>query len=141
MKVLCQTSPPVLFLLGLLAGCVQGQLVESDRLVEYHKRNYTWPPTQYIPETPGWRAVMEERFAQVAEMESSGARYEGYMQTISAALVAPNFTEYGFGLARCPDDLIEALRQGIRDGLANPSEEKRHECIDAPSPPWFINSK
>lgn len=44
-------------------------------------------------------------------------RYEGYMQTIRSAALAPNFTEYGFGLARCPDDLLGALQDGIRQGL------------------------
>jgi hypothetical protein len=34
-----------------------------------------------------------------------------------SAFLAPNFTEYGFGLARAPQDLLEALQKGIHDGL------------------------
>lgn len=125
---------------------VSAQLIESERLAEYERRHYVWPPmaSEYKPATPGWKALMEERFAQVAEIDTdSGDRYEGYMQTISAALIAPNFTEHGFGLARCPDDLIQALRKGIRDGLEQDEldEEPYDEAIDAPNPPWFINRK
>lgn len=68
------------------------QLIETERQAEYHKRNNTWPPRAYVPETPGWRKLMEERFAQVDEMEDSGRRYEAFIQTISAAVLAPNFT-------------------------------------------------
>jgi len=60
---------------------------------------------------------MEERFSQIEEMESSGDRYEGYLQTIQAALLAPNFTEHGFGLAKAPDALMATLRKAIRDGV------------------------
>ena len=113
------------------------QLVESERIEEYNKRNYTWPIQKYIPNTPGWRQLMESRFAQVKEIESSGQRYEGYIQTIHSAFLVPNFTEHGFGLARCPDDLIDALRQGIRDGLPNVQYESQVPVIEGPIP-WFI---
>jgi hypothetical protein len=43
------------------------KLTESDRIVEYNKRNYTWPVDNYSPHTEGWKAVMEERFAQVGK--------------------------------------------------------------------------
>lgn len=114
------------------------QLVESDRVAEYHKRNYTWPISNYIPNTPGWQKLMESRFSQVAEIEQSGERYEGYMQTIHSAFLVPNFTEHGFGLARCPEDLTTALRQGIRDGLPNVRYEAQVPVIDGPIP-WFVD--
>ena len=40
-----------------------------------------------------------------------------FQQTVKSAFVVPNFTEHGFGLARCPQDLLTALQKGIRDGL------------------------
>ena len=58
-----------------------------------------------------------------------GQRYEGFMQTMRSALLAPNFTEYGFGLARCPDDLLAALQAGIHDGLPTASYESNVEVI------------
>lgn len=115
-------------------------LVESERVQEYHARNYTWPPSKYVPETAGWRRLHEHRFRQVEEISDSKDRYEAYLQTINMAFLAPNFTEYGFGLVRAPDDLMEALRQGIRDGLAKgPRTEAQIEVIDTVEPSWFID--
>ena len=70
------------------------QLVEADRVQEYKNRNYTWPLNNYMPNTPGWKRLMEQRFAQVEELEHSGDRYEGYIQTIHSAFLVPNFTEH-----------------------------------------------
>jgi len=114
-------------------------LSEAERMVEYNKRNYTWPIEEYVPNTPGWRKLYEHRFRQVSEIEDSNKRYEGYLQSIQAAVVAPNFTEYGFGLARAPDDLMQALRDGIQDGVkAGPRLESAVEVIEGLQP-WFID--
>jgi hypothetical protein len=61
------------------------QLTEPERLQEYARRNYTWPLNNYSPNTSGWKSLMEERFAQVAEMDEN--RYEGYIQTIHSAFL------------------------------------------------------
>ena len=108
------------------------RLVEPERVQEYHKQNYTWPLNNYVPDTPGWKRLMEERFAQVSELEHAGERYEGYIQVVHTAFLVPNFTEYGFGLARCPDELIDALRKGIRDGLPTAREEVSTAVINGP---------
>jgi hypothetical protein len=114
-------------------------MYESDRLVEYERRNYSWPPGAYVPDTPGWRSLMEERFEQIRRMDRSGDRYEGYLQTVHSALLAPNFTELGFGLARAPEGLMADLRRGIRDGIeAGPGEEGTVDVIGGPHRPWFI---
>jgi len=114
------------------------RLTEPERIVEYQKRNYTWPLTNYIPNTPGWKRLMEYRFKQVEEIPEPGKRYEGYIQTIHAAFLVPNFTEHGFGLARCPEALLADLRKGIRDGVATAGFEGKVPVIDGPLP-WFIN--
>lgn len=83
---------------------------------------------------------MEHRLRQVAEIDTERERYEGFIQTLNAAVVAPNFTEYGWGLARAPDDLMEALRQGIREGVEKgPKEEAVIQEIVGDHPPWFID--
>jgi hypothetical protein len=112
-------------------------LYEDERREEYVLRNYTWPLQKYTPDNPGWKALMEKRLYQITEMEHD--RYEGFMQTIPPAMLVPNFTEHGFGLARCPDDLIEALRQGIRDGLPTAGYEYQPPVIQGPKPPLFVN--
>lgn len=61
------------------------------------------------------------------------------MQLINSALVAPNFTELGFGMARAPEDLMQALRKGVHDGLkAGPRLESYVDVIDGDQP-WFID--
>ena len=46
-----------------------GQMDEGDRVAEYHRRNYTWPLTQFVPNTQGWTKLNTERLGQVQEME------------------------------------------------------------------------
>jgi len=112
-------------------------LTESERVAEYHKRNYTWPLSNYMPNTAGWKKLMESRFRQVQEIKNRGQRYEGYIQTMHSAFLVPNFTEHGFGLARCPEPLISDLRKGIQDGLATAGFESEVPVIEGPIP-WFI---
>ena len=52
------------------------------------------------------------------------------MQTIRPAILTPNFTEYGFGLARCPPDLLTALQEGIHNGLSTARNEAEVEVIN-----------
>jgi hypothetical protein len=120
---------------------VDAQLIESERLAHYHARNYTWPPTKYVPNTDGWTKLMEHRLRQVSEIDNSQHRYEGFIQTLNSALVAPNFTELGWGLARAPDELMAALRKGIRDGVESGAvrAEGNIDVIDGALPPWFID--
>jgi hypothetical protein len=122
-----------------LAARVRGQLSETDRVAAYYERNYSWPVTNYVPNTPGWKALFDERFRQVAEIEDSGERYEGYIQTVHAAYLVPNFTEHGFGLAVAPKPLLAALQKGIRDGLSTARHERSVDVIDAPEQPLFID--
>jgi len=112
---------------------------EEERLQEYYARNYKWPIEEFSPNTPGWNKLMQHRLRQVAEIADSSSRFEGYAQTLSAALVQPNFTEHGFGLARAPDDLMEALRQGIHDGLAEGPREEYYIAAITGDRPWFID--
>jgi hypothetical protein len=87
----------------------------------------------------GWKEMMDQRFEQVAAIPNSGDRYEGYIQTVHSAFLVPNFTEHGFGLARAPDELTEALRQGIREGLATAGVETSTEVITGPLQPLFVH--
>lgn len=116
---------------------------EQRRLSQYRRRNYTWPISDddIIPNTRGWKSLMKHRLRQVEEIEDGAERFEGFAQTLTSALLQPNYTEHGFALARAPDDLMEALRQGIRDGLkAGPSVENDAEIVGITGDkPWFIN--
>jgi hypothetical protein len=132
-------TPFRLCLLSLLWTGTLAIFTEEERIRKYSDRNYTWPLSEYVPNTAGWKKLFDHRFRQAAEMQDSHQRFDGFAQSISAALVQPNFTEHGFGLARAPDDLMGALRQGIKDGLAaGPREEIDLQIIHGDNP-WFID--
>jgi len=116
-------------------------LIEPERMKEYHRRGYTYPLVDYVPNTTGWRALMEERFAQVDNtVVDPGRRYEAFYQVMNTAWVVPNFTEYGFGLARAPAALTADLQQGIRDGLPTAGIEPMDDgVINGKEPPWMIH--
>jgi hypothetical protein len=116
-----------------------GALEEPGRLAEYHKRNYTWPLSSYSPNTSGWKALMERRLRQVEQLPYADRRYEGFYRTIHAAAIVPNFTEHGFGLARCPDELLGALQQGVREGLASGELQPIDDFSSGPIQPLLVS--
>ena len=71
----------ILVLAAIFALSNAGGLSETYRLEEREKRyGAEWPPSKYVPDTPGWKKLMDERLRQVAEIEDLNRRYEGYMQ-------------------------------------------------------------
>jgi hypothetical protein len=84
----------------------------------------SWPGRPFMPNTPGYNKLMRERQAQIAAMPSSRDRQVAYVHFAQYALIVPNFTEHGFGLARAPEELTAALKQGILDGLPTATLEK-----------------
>jgi hypothetical protein len=134
-------KPTFLYTLALLyTQCLPAyaSMIEEERVKGYHARNYTWPPSKYVPETPGWRALMEQRVTQVSHISNIHDRYQAYVNLVTSAFLHPNFTELGFGLARAPDELTAALQQGVRDGLSNVRSEGAMEGFYGPDP-WFID--
>jgi len=77
-----------------------GQLNEKERLEEYRSRNYLWPLPSVNPNTTGWDKLMRRRLAQVERVPNLDDRYNGWVAMMSSAVVAPNFTELGWGLTR-----------------------------------------
>jgi len=106
-------------------------LAESDRLHEYEVRNHTWPPLQeeYIPNTEGWRGRIERRLEQVESIPEVADRYNGYMKTIYTGLIAPNFTEHGWGLTRVPEEMIQELWASLHTGLKDPEKHLKFEDV------------
>jgi hypothetical protein len=122
----------LIFILFIILAKVQKMeaLVEDERLQEYHARKYTWPLPELVPNTPGWAKLMNRRFKQVEKIPDSNQRYNAWMQVMSSALVSPNFTENGWGLARAPADLVHELQQKIRDNLHNATYENKVDVIE-----------
>jgi hypothetical protein len=50
----------------------------------------------------------------------------GYIQSVFAAFLVQNFTQLGFGLVRAPQDLTDALQEGIRGGLERGEARLEH---------------
>ncbi|KAL7465427.1 hypothetical protein ACHAXS_005772 [Conticribra weissflogii] len=92
-------------------------MTEEHRLEEYHKRGYKWPLEKVVPDTPGWDRIMRRRFEQVARIEDSNARYNGWMAFITSALLATNYTENGWGLTRAPEHITKRLQQRLHKTL------------------------
>lgn len=133
-----------LLLFGAVAA-ICSALSEDERMVEYNARNYEWPLKEVVPNTPGWRKIMARRFEQIEEtIEDSNERYNAWMQVMSSALVQPNFTEHGWGLARAPDHLIKALQKKLHDNLETAPLESKVDVIEGQteeSAPLFIENK
>lgn len=129
----------------LLASAADGQLVETERVAEYNARKHTWPPqeNEYIPDTAGWRAFKALRFRQIERIENLGDKYNGYMSAVYSALVAPNFTENGWGLTRAPqglvDKYVENLDKLVAKGIENLPTETMTECIEGKDRPVFVD--
>lgn len=113
---------------------------EDERLAEYHARNYNWPLESMVPNTEGWRRLMERRIQQLEQMEGDDEyRYKGWIPTMASALTVPNFTEHGWGLTRAPADLVKKLRDSLYNGFANAYEEYHTNIIEADGLPLFID--
>jgi hypothetical protein len=85
------------FLFGsLFLSSATHAFTEPERLAAYHARNWTWPIPEFQPNTEGWDRLMRRRLRQVEEIENKADRFEGFAQTISSALIQPNYTEVSY---------------------------------------------
>lgn len=118
-------------LLVALVGIPFGQsLDEGERLEQYRARGHKWPIDEFVPNTPGWRKINERRIKQIQRVHGTNARYNGWVQTLSSALTAQNFTENGWGLTRAPAELVRELQQKIYDNLETAPLEKDVDVIE-----------
>jgi len=112
---------------------------------EYHKRGHTWPPKpeDYIPNTKGWRKLMQRRLNQVEHISDLSQRYNGFMVTVYSSLIAPNFTENGWGLTRAPQELVNELRSNLHSGLGSSQLEPETEdlIIQGALPPLMLRQQ
>jgi len=87
-----------------------------ERLAMYKERGYEWPLPNFVPNTPGWNKLMNERLEQVSAIDDPVERFKGYTTSLYQAIVILNYTEYGFARTRISDNLLKELQQGIIDG-------------------------
>lgn len=83
----------------------RGQLIEGERVDEYHRRGHVWPPdeSEYTPNTLGWKKIFERRFKQIDYNDAGpGNKYQAYLTSVYSGLLSPSFTEKGWQLAKAP---------------------------------------
>ena len=122
----------------LTSNGVFGQMTEEHRMNEYRKRGYKWPLDEMVPETPGWRRIMERRFEQVSRVQDTTEKYNGWMGFITSALVASNYTENGWGLTRAPEHITKRLQERLHSSLrvkkivteGTCSAEDQGDCVE-----------
>lgn len=56
----------IIALLLAVASTAAGEGLSEAYRVEEHDKRYPpeWPPAKYVPDTPGWKRLMDERFRQ-----------------------------------------------------------------------------
>lgn len=121
------------------------QMIEEERIEEYHRRHYRWPPSQreYIPPTEGWVNTFERRFQQIEAVENFDDKYNGYMATVHSGLLCQNFTEFGWGLTRAPEKIVNLLKQRLHDGLSRNHvqlEDLSYSAVESESAPFFVDT-
>jgi hypothetical protein len=65
---------------------------EEQRQAEYIKRGHTWPPKIY-PDSEGWKHILNQRFAQIRALENTQMKWDGFIQTLSAALMKSEYQQ------------------------------------------------
>lgn len=84
---------------------------------------------------------MKRRLDQVQRIEDPHDMYNGWVATVHSALIAPNFTEYGWAVTRAPQGLIDELDSSLHRGLSTPhlieEEGVGTTCIDSPQRPLY----
>eukprot|EP00571_Detonula_confervacea_P016403 CAMPEP_0172303236 /NCGR_PEP_ID=MMETSP1058-20130122/4802_1 /TAXON_ID=83371 /ORGANISM="Detonula confervacea, Strain CCMP 353" /LENGTH=402 /DNA_ID=CAMNT_0013013977 /DNA_START=57 /DNA_END=1265 /DNA_ORIENTATION=- len=104
---------------------------EDHRMEEYHKRGYKWPLEKVVPDTPGWKRIMNRRFEQIERIEDATAKYNGWMGFITSAIVATNYTENGWGLTRAPEHITKKLQERLYKTLEVKIKGEKKECNHA----------
>ena len=134
-------SSSILFI--TLCNLSSAVLDEGERLEEYERRGHTWPPQDYTPNTPGWKKLNDRRFHQISQLEGRDSRYQAYMQSVWSALIAKNFTEYGWGVTRAPQAVIDKLKKRLSDGMKNEiyDLERKIDVVEADSPSLFLRDQ
>lgn len=130
----------IIFALSFLANFVAARPTENERVELWHQ-HHTWPPN-WQSESPGYRALMEEREREIMSLTGADERWENWMQFIQSRLV-PSFTEKGFQVIQTPKHIHEKLKRVVDEGVKKwdslPYEPGVANSIYAPEAPKFVS--
>jgi hypothetical protein len=132
-------------------------LVESDRILGYQERNYTWPlpDDHFIPNNnKDWIIRNRKRLQQIQQIPNLNQRYEAYIQTLTSSILVSNFTPDGFGLTRYTNvtfmNQLRTMIQGYVHDHYNSNEnniigrlpyEEYDPIINGPNRPLLIDTQ
>lgn len=117
--------PAATFLLFWLTGLLQSShdlfvhsMAEDYRLEQRQKHGYQWPLPHMVPNTPGWRRIMNRRFEQISRLKNREDKWNAWVAVMTSAFTATNYTENGWGLTRAPSHITERLQRRLNATLA-----------------------
>jgi len=94
-----------------------GSMPEQERVARWREKYVSWPSPMFDSESPGFRALMEAREAEIMQIPGSHERWENWMQFMQARIL-PTFTPRGFDVVKAPSGLHAALRDVLHTGLS-----------------------
>jgi len=78
----------------------------------------------YNPSTPGWKAINDRRFKQLASsISDEDDKYSFYSLLIHSAVTSQNFTEFGWALTKAPQGVVDKLKHRLQEGLKRRAAE------------------
>ena len=90
---------------------------------------------RWQPETEGWRALMDKREAQIARLDSSQERFDGYINLATSGILTPNFTRLGFSVVPQPPGVHARLNTTLHAGLNRAGGPRSEHFVDQISGP------
>lgn len=95
---------------------------ENDRMDEYLRRGYNWPPS-WNPPTKGWSDLMKRREKQLMALPSAQERWDGWTVLVGSASLVQNFTEKGYAVVKAP----ASVQKRLHDSLMKNKDTARFE--------------
>lgn len=93
---------------------ISSRFTEEER-VNYWYQHHTWPPSWNL-ESPGYKALMEQREREIMTIPGADERWENWMQYIMQRMATP-FTEKGFLLTKFPETLFQKIKKTIQPSV------------------------
>ncbi|CAB9515879.1 expressed unknown protein [Seminavis robusta] len=106
------------FLLISITATHAIQISDQERREGFAARNYSWPIEKMVPPTEGWDRLMRRRIRQVEALESTRTgKIDQWASVLGQALVLPNFTQFGWAVAKAPEELTAELQQAVHSRM------------------------
>eukprot|EP00927_Polykrikos_kofoidii_P051629 TRINITY_DN45426_c0_g1_i1.p1 TRINITY_DN45426_c0_g1~~TRINITY_DN45426_c0_g1_i1.p1 ORF type:complete len:456 (+),score=50.07 TRINITY_DN45426_c0_g1_i1:145-1512(+) len=82
---------------------------------------------EWIPNTDGWRELMDRRGRQVMAIKNSQERWDAMTSFVAQSLVVGNFTKQGYEIVRAPPSTFAWLRTMLHDSMKGSMQHESGE--------------